>query len=94
MNQRIKYLQAQIQAEENRMSRCTHEWNEVFYNPETVKEGYGFKPVGRGSDMWHEYEGYHDVQKPRWTRICKKCGKEDHTDKQRPVVTHHVPDFK
>ena len=32
MNQRIRDLQAQIKAEKNLMSYCTHELNEAFYN--------------------------------------------------------------
>lgn len=85
MNEAIRKLQAQIDIEKHKIASCHHQWKASFFNPEKVREGYGFVTVGRGSDMWHEYAGYHDVEKPRWTRICRLCDKEDHTYEQVPV---------
>jgi len=93
MNDRIRKLQEEIDAEQRKISRCSHNFCDPYYNPETVREPYGFKLVGQGSDVWHEPEGYHDVKKDRWTRVCKTCGKEEHTNKRKPVITNYTPDF-
>ena len=93
MNNRIKELQAEIERERRKIASCKHEYGKPFYNPEKVKEAYGYKPVAHGSDVWGEPEGYRDVDKPRWTRVCIHCGNEDHTDKQKAVVVGHEPDF-
>ena len=94
MNDNIKKLQQQIEAEEEKVRRCKHEYGEPFSNPETVREPYGFKTEGHGSDVHTVAEGYHDVEKQRWTRICKKCGNQDHTNKQEPVISSYRPSFK
>lgn len=62
-----------------------------YNNPETITEGYGSKLVHQGSDCWCEFEGYHEVEKPRWTRKCTKCG---HTYNTKPVVSSYEPDFE
>ncbi len=93
MNVKIKQLQKEIKAEEEKIRMCQHEYGKGYYNPETIKEGYGMKTVAHGSDVWSEFEGYHDVEKPRWTRKCSKCGGEQHTYNQKPIVTGQEPDF-
>lgn len=93
MNDRIRQLQEEIKKEQNRMAKCYHNFGEPFYNPEIVKEPYGCKITHQGSDMWCDPEGYRDVQKKRWTRVCSYCGKEEHTNKQKPVITNYTPDF-
>jgi len=94
MNENIKRLQEQIEAEKRKISNCKHDFGNAFYNPETVKEGYGSVQDGRGSDPHWSYAGYHDVQKPRWTRKCKECGYEQHTDKQKPIISGSEPSFE
>lgn len=94
MNAKIKALQEQIEIEKKRIANCKHEFGKAFYNPETVREPYGFKTVHQGSDVWTEPEGYHDVKKDRWTRICSTCGLEQHTNKQKPVISGHEPSFE
>jgi hypothetical protein len=93
MNDKIRQLQDEIEREKRKISNCRHNFGEAFFNPETVREPYGFRVTGRGSDMWSEPEGYNDVKKDRWTRVCKTCGKEEHTNKQKPVITNYKPDF-
>lgn len=93
MNDRIRELQEQIAREKDMITNCSHDYGEPFSNPEKVREPYGIKTVGRGSDIWSEPEGYRDVEKPRWTRICRKCGNEQHTTKQKPIVSDYKPDF-
>ena len=95
MSEKIRKLQKEIEAEKVKMSRCCHNFGKVFYNPEIVKEGYGVKQDGAGSDPHWTYEGYRDVEKPRWTRVCGLCGYEQHTYKQKNVVIEEKkePDF-
>jgi hypothetical protein len=93
MNEKIRQLQEEIEREKRKLSNCQHNFGEAFYNPETVRESYGERTVARGSDIWYEPIGYHDVKKDRWTRVCNTCGKEEHTNKQKPVITNYTPDF-
>lgn len=93
MNDKIRELQKQIEEERQRISKCKHVFDKPFYNPETVLEGYGSKMIAQGSDIWYDYEGYHNVQKERWTRKCTVCGYEEHTKQQKPIVVGHEPDF-
>lgn len=93
MNDKIKKLQKQIEEQKSLIKNCSHEFDEAFYNPTYVKEPYGSRTVGQGSDVWFEPEGYHNVKQDRWSRICEKCGFIEHTDKQEPVVTGYKPSF-
>lgn len=93
INDRIKTLQKEIEFETQRIKNCDHVFGTPFYNPYIEKEPYGFHVVGQGSDIWTEAEGYRDVTKQRWTRICTKCGFEQHTTKQKAVVIKEEPDF-
>lgn len=94
MNEKIKELQSQIERERQKVKDCNHEYGKPYFNPEKTREPYGYKLVGKGSDVWGEPEGYRDVEKPRWTRKCSKCGHEQHTYNEKPIVSGHEPDFK
>ena len=93
MNDNIKRLQEQIEAEKRKISNCKHDFDKAFYNAETVKEGYGSVQDGAGSDPHWSYAGYRDVKKDRWTRKCKICGFEQHTYSQKPIISGHEPSF-
>lgn len=93
MNNKIKELQKQISEEQDKIRKCKHIFDKVFYNPETVRKPYGYKTVAQGSDVWMEPQGYHDVEESRWTRICKICGYEQHTNKQEPIIVGTEPKF-
>lgn len=93
MSDKIRELQRQIEAENRRISNCRHSWGEAYNNPETTREPYGSVMITQGSDCWYEPQGYEDVTKPRWTRKCSECGKEEHTYKQKPVIESYKPDF-
>ena len=93
-SQKIRELERALSEEKDKISKCSHEWSEPFYNPETVSESYGYKMVKMGSDVWGEPEGYHDVIKQRWTRECKKCGFQQHTHEQKAIIEKYVPNFK
>lgn len=94
MNEKIRKLLQEVEAQKEIMDKCKHSFNYPFYNPENSMEAYGTKMVAMGSDVWWEPEGYRQVQKDRWTRVCSKCGFEQHTDKQKPIITGQEPDFK
>lgn len=92
-NQRIRDLQREIERERTTMAGCNHTFGKTNYNPYTVQEPYGSRGVGQGSHFWTEPEGYRYITKDRWTRICEKCGYENHTMKQKDVVLKQEPDF-
>lgn len=94
MNNKMRELQRLIEIEKEKMNLCKHSFGPAFYTPYTEKEPYGFKTVGKGSDVWTEPEGYRDVTKERWTRACTICGFEQHTTEQEPIITGHKPKFK
>ena len=94
MNQNIKRLQDEIEAEKRKISNCKHIFNNSFYNPEKKLEGYGSVQDGAGSDPHWSYAGYHEVDNPRWTRICKYCGFEQHSYSQKPIISGYEPNFE
>ena len=89
----IRRLQDQIVAEKKKISNCIHDYNEPFFNPDTIREAYGYNMVGHGSDVWYEPQGYRDVKVDRWTRVCKICGNSQHTNKLEPVIKEYKPKF-
>lgn len=93
MNDKIRDLHRQIAEEKRKISNCKHEFGKPFSNPETKQEGYGYRMVGQGSDVWGEYVGYRPVEVPRWTRVCELCGHEEHTYEQKPNISGYVPRF-
>jgi len=68
INDKIKSLRSQIKEEENRIRHCKHDFLDAKYDPDTVKEPYGYNLVAHGSDVWSEPIGYRDVKKDRWSR--------------------------
>ena len=93
MNDRIRELNRQIAAERRNILDCKHDYGKPYSNPETSTEPYGSRMVAQGSDIWYEPEGYHEVTKPRWTKKCTRCGDEQHTYKQKPIIKGYEPDF-
>jgi DNA integrity scanning protein DisA with diadenylate cyclase activity len=92
-NDRIKQLQNEIESEKRKIQNCKHIFDKAFYNPETIKEPYGYEMKAQGSDVYYEPKGYKDVKKDRWTRKCTICGNEEHTDKQKPIINGYEPSF-
>lgn len=99
---RLQVLEAEAKALRTKVEadqvKCNHPWNDhdkapVIYDPITVTEGYGSKLVGKGSDVWSEYEGYRDVEKPRWKRTCPLCGKVEYTYDTGTQNVDTGPDF-
>jgi hypothetical protein len=95
MNQREKLEQLNIEAAriQKTMDNCKHDFASPIYDAETVREGYGIRLVAHGSDAYPEYTGYHDVQKDRWSRECKICGKKEYTYKQEAIIKGYEPKF-
>ena len=83
--------------EKDRLERiermCVHDWSSPVDDPYTISEGYGYKSVVQGSDVWGEYEGYHTVTKHRWKRVCNDCGRVEYTDKVGTKTISTGPDF-
>ncbi len=48
-NDNIRRLQYQIESEKKKISNCIHDYNEPFFNPDTIREAYGYNMVGHGS---------------------------------------------
>jgi len=94
MNDKIKQLQKEIEVEQEKMRKCKHTFGEPYYNPEKEMKGYGYKMVAQGSDVYGEFEGYIEVNVPRWTRKCTECKFEQHTKEQKPIIKGFEPDFK
>lgn len=92
-NEKIKQLQQEIEIEKAKIRNCKHDFSKAYYNPETVKEAYGYQMKPQGSDIYYEPTGYHDVKKDRWTRKCNLCGNEEHTNKQKPIINGFEPSF-
>lgn len=93
IRQQIEEHQAKIHELQRQMSNCHHDFKDSIYDPETVREGYGSKLIAHGSDVEYRYEGYHNVQKDRWSRECKICGKKEYTYTREPVIDHYRPKF-
>jgi hypothetical protein len=93
MNDKIRQLQKEIELEKYKISNCNHTFGKPYYNPDSEMVGYGSVQDGRGSDPHWSYAGYHEVEKPRWSRKCTSCGFEEHTFKQKPIITGTEPAF-
>ena len=93
MNDKIKELQREIEAEERRIGNCKHIYGKVYYDPETISVPYGYEMEAHGSDVWHVPSGYRDEEKCRWARKCTICGDVDYTYKQKAVSVEQEPDF-
>ncbi len=91
--EQIEQHKKEIANLENTVKNCNHIFETAIFDPETVKEGYGSVQDGAGSDHHWSYAGYRDVQKDRWSRKCKFCGKKEYTYKQEPVISKYVPKF-
>jgi len=84
----LQTLEKELRQKEN---NCSHSWGETKYDPEKVNEPYGFKIEAQGSDIWSVPSGYREVEHPRWSRECKKCGKVEYTKEKAP--TKYEPKF-
>ena len=93
IQKQIEELHVNLKRLQNVQSSCKHIFNSAIYDAETVKEGYGHVQDGVGSDPHWSFEGYRDVQKDRWSRECKLCGKKEYTYKTMPVISSYEPKF-
>jgi hypothetical protein len=95
MNKReeIENLQEKIKSLQTQMSYCKHIWKYAKYDPKTVREPFGFKHEGHGSDVFLVADGYRNVSKPRWSRECKECGKIEYSYTEEVVSVEKKPKF-
>lgn len=68
----------------NEQKNCNHEWGEVKFDPEIVKEPR-YETRWQGVDCWPEIVGHTEKKIDRWSRTCKKCGKVEYTKEQRAI---------
>lgn len=83
----INSLKSQIKNLEREISNCKHIWKDSKYDPEKEMKGYGSVQDGAGSDPHWSFAGYTEVDKPRWSRECKECGKVEYTYTQENIIT-------
>jgi len=82
----IKRLEMELEVAKSRLSKieseCNHDWGETSYTPE-YKKAYtipGDPPGTMGVD-WRGPVHVPAETIKKWTRICKRCGKKDVTDR-------------
>ncbi len=92
MNDKIRDLEKQIEIEKNKIFNCKHVWGNVYNNPETIQEEYLTGEYENQGVHHHPLTAFRDKVIPRWTRVCEKCGKEEHTYEQEPI-TSYKPKF-
>ena len=78
------------------ISRCCHEWGEIYYEP-IVTGGYTTQGTrsryGSGEYIPYDEIPYLDgvyvprKETPQWSRTCKKCGKKEFTKNKKDHVT-------
>lgn len=97
MKDKLKELELEYQRKKKQIQleqfQCNHCWDSPEYDPETKKEPCGYRVIGQGSDVWVEAVGYSSVNIPRWSRICKKCGKVEYTYRCEPIIANYEPKF-
>jgi len=93
MNDKIRNLEREIELEKEKMNHCDHVWNKPYSNPETIQEEYFTGNYeNHGVHHW-PITSYRDKVIPRWTRVCEKCGKEEHTYNEKPIIKGYEPEF-
>ncbi len=88
LQQQLDQKKEEIEKLKRQILDCAHDFAEPIYDPETVMEPhirYGDYSQSHGSDYYPAFD-YHNKQKDRWSRECKKCGKKDYTyENVKPV---------
>lgn len=87
---RMKY-EKELEDMYREQSACTHEWDEVRYDPEIKQEPASYEYEGAGVDKYPVVTSWKEVKIPRWSRTCKKCGKVEYTKEQ--VAVKYEPKF-
>jgi len=63
-----KEYEDKLNALRTEQRNCTHEWDEVKYDPEIKMEPCGYKTVTQGVHVWREATDYRRVEEKRWSR--------------------------
>lgn len=91
----IDRREAEIRALKAQQAGCDHQWGEVVYDPYMgKKEVLTGRYETHGVHMW-PITRFVDEEKPRWKRVCQKCGKPEYTEKMTEIkqVVKKEPDF-
>jgi hypothetical protein len=87
MNQKILDLQKQIADEEAKIRTCKHSFGNPEYDPYETSVPANYKLEGHGSDVYTVADGYRQVSKDRWKRVCTQCGEIQYSEKTEIIVT-------
>ena len=85
LTEKKEQIERELAAVKDQIENCNHEYGEIQYDPEKVKEPYGSKIVTQGSDVWFVPEGFRYRKKERWSQTCTKCGHKRYTTKTQPT---------
>ena len=79
MKNQIESINKQIRELERKKLEleCNHEWNEPKYDPEEVEEP-NYELKWQGVDPYYAATTSYTKTVPRWSRVCKKCGKKEY----------------
>lgn len=89
----IKILKGSVARLKREQDMCSHQFDEPFYDPYEATEMYDTGNYERqGIHSW-PITSPRKVTKKRWTRVCSKCGKREHTEKEGATVVKHGPVF-
>lgn len=81
---RMRY-EKELEDMRREQSSCTHEWDEVKYDPEYESIPCDFETHRQGVDFWMRPTRFTKKEIPRWSRTCKICGKVKYTKEQTSV---------
>lgn len=84
-------LEGLIAAEQDKMKRCTHLFDDPIVVMHKTQVGRGERRVELGVDSYMGPAYYEEVLVPGWTRECHLCGLLQHTRETTP--TSVGPDF-
>jgi hypothetical protein len=86
----VRKLADEIRREEH---QCQHKFGTPVYDP-IEEPNYEFSHYeGHGSDPEPVHRVAGTKTTPRWKQVCSRCGRTEFTQKTKPPVGQHVPDF-
>lgn len=86
-----KEYECKLAALRTEQNSCNHIWEEVKFDPETSYEPI-YENEWYGVDCIPVIVGSRPIEKNRWSRTCKKCGKVEYTYERVPIK--YEPVFK
>ena len=78
MKTELERLKEKVAELEKQQLVCNHEWEEPKYEPEEQDE-VRYETEWHGVDCCYKAVRVGSKTVPRWSRVCKKCGKREYT---------------